>query len=206
MDDIVRLQPKATYATLSAALTLSRGRRVALVFPVGERTCLHDTDALRALHTRCRLLEKSAVIIGGDSWLRAHAVASGFETATSLEDWGETAPELTTLRMRHVRRAGNGTPRLWLVAPQPPVDDIADDDHDDDGWTSEPPDFVIELRQAFTRDVPATGMPGLTLALSAAPLEDDDDPLTASERLEEALVGRILATSGIRRHALPSGL
>ncbi|HET8907557.1 MAG TPA: hypothetical protein VFN11_11395, partial [Ktedonobacterales bacterium] len=94
MDDIIWLKPKSSYATVSAALTLSGGCRVALVVPTGERTCLDDDGVLSALHRRCQLLGKRVVIIGGDARLRALAVAAGFEAATSLDDWGETAPEL----------------------------------------------------------------------------------------------------------------
>ncbi len=101
MDDIVRLKPKSTYATISAALALVKGRRVALVFPVNEPTCLHETSMLDALSARCHLLGKVAVIIGGDAWLRAHAVAAGFQTATTLEDWGDTAPEHRSRRPTH---------------------------------------------------------------------------------------------------------
>ena len=113
MDDIVRLKPQSTYATVSAALTLAKGRRVALVFPEGERACLHETALLDAISARCHRLGKVVVIIGGDAWLRAHAVAAGFETATTLEDWGDTAPDLQAVRPR---RAGRSTPRLHLVA------------------------------------------------------------------------------------------
>ena len=123
MDDIVRLKPQSTYATVSAALTLAKGRRVALVFPVGERTCLHETELLYALHARCQRLGKAVVIIGGDAWLRAHAVAAGFETATTLEDWGDTAPDhhscahhkqVQPARQVQQPRAAS-SPRLWLV-------------------------------------------------------------------------------------------
>src|SRR5690349_7090200 len=120
MDEIVRLKPQSTYTTVSAAVTLAKGRRVALVFPAGERTCLHETELLDALSARCHRLGKVAVIIGGDAWLRAHAVAAGFETATTLEDWGDTAPNLQAVRPRRVSRS---TPHLHLVAVPPQADD-----------------------------------------------------------------------------------
>lgn len=196
MDDIVQIQPKASYASLSAALTLSGGRRIALLFPSGERTCLHDMSALAAFSKRCQLLGKQAIIIGGDAWLRAHAVASGFETATTLEDWGETAPETMAIRSQRIPGAA---PQLRLVAqPSANIDDIGEDD----AWTSEPPNYVIELRKAFPQRSSAVRPPVISSPLQTMPMDRDDevdDPIVASERFEEMITGRILETSGIHR-------
>lgn len=196
MDDIVQIQPKASYASLSAALTLSNGHRVALLFPTGERTCLHDATALAAFRKRCQLLGKEAAIIGGDAWLRAHAVAAGFETATTLEDWGETAPQTYAIPSPRVR---GGSSHLRLVTQ--PSDYMYDVD-EEDAWASEPPDYVVELRKAFPRRSPAVRTPTISSPLRAATVERDDeadDPVTASERFEEMMIGRILETSGIHR-------
>jgi hypothetical protein len=208
MDDIVRLKPQSTYATVSAALTLAKGRRVALVFPAGERTCLHETTLFDALSARCYRLGKVAVIIGGDAWLRAHAVAAGFETATTLEDWGDTAPDLQAARPR---RAGRSTPRLHLVAVSPQVDAddayASSDDIASDMWMSEPPDYVIALRKAFVSPSPVVRAPIVTGSLARVLLdEDDDDAIAASERFEEVITGRILETSGVYRAVLPGGV
>ena len=205
MDDIVRLKPQSTYATVSAALTLAKGRRVALVFPEGERACLHETALLDALSARCHRLGKVAVIIGGDAWLRAHAVAAGFETATTLEDWGDTAPDLQAVRPR---RAGRSTPRLHLVALPLQADTNTPDSDDitSDPWVIEPPDYVIALRKAFVSPSPVVRAPVVTGSLARVLLdEDDDDAIAASERFEEVITGRILETSGIHRTALPGG-
>ncbi len=207
MDDIVRLKPQSTYATVSAALTLAKGRRVALVFPEGEPTCLHETALLDALSDRCYRLGKVAVIIGGDAWLRAHAVAAGFETATTLEDWGDTAPDLRAIRPR---RATRSTPPLHLVTLPPQEDANADyaysDDTMSDPWVIEPPDYVIALRKAFVSPSPVVRAPVVTGSLARLLLdEDDDDAIAASERFEEVITGRILETSGIHRTALPGG-
>ncbi|HKW22387.1 MAG TPA: hypothetical protein VJO13_13475 [Ktedonobacterales bacterium] len=205
MDDIVRLKPQSTYATVSAALTLAKGRRVALVFPEGERTCLHETALLDALSARCYRLGKVAVIIGGDAWLRAHAVAAGFETATTLEDWGDTAPDLQAVRPR---RAGRSTPRLHLVAIPLQADTYTPDSDDiaSDPWVIEPPDYVIALRKAFVTPSPVVRAPVVTGSLARVLLdEDDDDAIAASERFEEVITGRILETSGIHRTAIPGG-
>lgn len=207
MDDIVQLKPQSTYATVSAALTLAKGRRVALVFPAGEPTCLHETALLDALSARCYQLAKVAVIIGGDAWLRAHAVAAGFETATTLEDWGDTAPELRAARPR---RAAHSTPRLHLVAVPPQEDANAaytySDDTMSDPWVIEPPDYVIALRKAFVSPSPVVRAPVVTGSLARVLLdEDEDDAIAASERFEEVITGRILETSGIHRTALPGG-
>jgi hypothetical protein len=206
MDDIVRLKPQSTYATVSAALTLAKGRRVALVFPEGERTCLHEAALLDALSARCHRLGKVAVIIGGDAWLRAHAVAAGFETATTLEDWGDTAPDLQAVRPR---RAGRSTPRLHLVAVPLQTDtNIPDsDDTVSDPWVIEPPDYVIALRKAFVTPSPVVRAPVVTGSLARVLLdEDDDDAIAASERFEEVITGRILETSGVHRAVLPGGV
>jgi hypothetical protein len=206
MDDIVRLKPQSTYATVSAALTLAKGRRVALVFPEGERTCLHETALLDAISARCHQLGKVAVIIGGDAWLRAHAVAAGFETATTLEDWGDTAPDLQAVRPR---RAGRSTPRLHLVAVPLQTDtNIPDsDDTVSDPWVIEPPDYVIALRKAFVTPSPVVRAPVVTGSLARVLLdEDDDDAIAASERFEEVITGRILETSGVHRAVLPGGV
>jgi len=205
MDDIVRLKPQSTYATVSAALTLAKGRRVALVFPEGERTCLHETARLDALSARCYRLGKVAVIIGGDAWLRAHAVAAGFETATTLEDWGDTAPDLQAIRPR---RAGRSTPRLHLVAIPLQADTYTPDSDNiaSDPWVIEPPDYVIALRKAFVTPSPVVRAPIVTGSLARVLLdEDDDDAIAASERFEEVITGRILETSGIHRTAIPGG-
>ena len=210
MDDIVRLKPQSTYATVSAALTLAKGRRVALVFPEGERTCLHETALLDALSARCHRLGKVAVIIGGDAWLRAHAVAAGFETATTLEDWGDTAPDLQAAVRS--RRAGRSTPRLHLVVPShaDASDTYGYADNDDiasDPWVIEPPDYVIALRQAFVSPSPVVRAPVVTGSLARVLLdEDDDDAIAASERFEEVITGRILETSGVHRATLPGGV
>lgn len=208
MDDIVRLKPQSTYATVSAALTLAKGRRVALVFPAGEPTCLRETALLDALSARCNQLGKVAVIIGGDAWLRAHAVAAGFETATTLEDWGDTAPELRAARPR---RATHSTPRLHLVAVPPPEDDTVayaySDDTMSDPWVIEPPDYVIALRETFVSPSPVVRAPVVTGSLARVLLDDDeDDAIAASERFEEVITGRILETSGVHRTALPGGV
>ena len=205
MDDIVRLKPQSTYATVSAALALAKGRRVALAFPVNERTCLHETRMLDALYARCHQLGKVAVIIGGDAWLRAHAVAAGFETATTLEDWGDTAPDLRAARPR---RLSYSTPRLRLVDVPPQQDGSAtySDDTASDPWVIEPPDYVIALRKAFVSPSPVVRAPVITGSLAEVLLDkadDDEDAISASERFEEVITGRILETSGIYRTALP---
>ncbi|HEY1388238.1 MAG TPA: hypothetical protein VGF38_06800 [Ktedonobacterales bacterium] len=206
MDDIVRLKPQSTYATVSAALTLAKGRRVALVFPEGERACLRETALLDALSARCHRLGKVAVIIGGDAWLRAHAVAAGFETATTLEDWGNTAPELRAARPR---RAAHHTPHLQLVADSPQDDASAacayGDDDASDPWDIEPPDYVIALRKAFVSPSPVMRAPVVSGSLARVLLDEDEDAIDASERFEEVITGRILETSGIHRTDLPGG-
>ena len=206
MDDIVRLKPQSTYATVSAALTLAKGHRVALVFPEGERTCLHETALLDAISARCHQLGKVAVIIGGDAWLRAHAVAAGFETATTLEDWGDTAPDLQAVRPR---RAGRSTPRT--PSRRCPTADMArtipySDDTASDPWVIEPPDYVIALRKAFVSPSPVVRAPVVTGSLARVLLdEDDDDAIAASERFEEVITGRILETSGVIEQFYPAG-
>jgi len=219
MDDIVRLKPKSSYATLSAALALTSGQRVALVFPLGEPTCLHDTSLLDTLRSRCHLLGKEVVIIGADAWLRANAVAAGFQAATTLEDWGDTAPEHRSMRLpqpdhpaRQARqpRTSASSPRLWLVTSHY-ADTRASDERDT--WVSEPPEYVIEIREAFSDQPPVIRPPIISLPLlSAAPDESDDDHagdddhITASERFEEKIVGRILETSGIHHLEIPGAL
>lgn len=202
MDAIVRLQPKSTYATVSAALTLARGRRVALVFPVGERTCLGDMTSLERLRTRSHLLGKVAVIIGGDAWLRAHAVAAGFEAATTLEDWGETAPEHLATQPHS---SATNPPRLWVVAP---LANTGGSSGEADTWVSEPPDYVVALRESFASRSTAVRPPVLSQALATTmPADEPDDGATnASERFEEMVIGRILETSGLYRLQIPGAL
>ena len=198
MDDIIWLQPKSSYATISAALTLASGRKVALVFPVGEMTCLHNAATLTALHSRCRLLGKEAVIIGGDGLLRARAVAAGFQAATALEDWGETGPELYTVGPR---RAAEDVPHLWLVTPR--AIDTADDS---DTWVSEPPEYVIEIHQAYGGQRPVARRPIMADIGVNTDDSGDDDTISASdrsERFEEMVIGRILETSGLRHLEIP---
>lgn len=203
MDDIIWLKPKSSYATVSAALALANGRKVALVFPAGESTCLRDSATLTALHTRCHLLGKEAVIIGGDALLRARAVATGFQAATTLDDWGETGPELYAVSPGHNE---DGARRLWLVAPPTHATVRATDaTGDDDAWVSEPPDYVIEIHQAYAGQAPVAHRP--VLADTVASMNDaSDDDVSASdrsERFEEMVIGRILETSGLRHLEVP---
>jgi hypothetical protein len=210
MDDIVWLQPKATYATVSAALALASGRKVALVFPSGDSTCLRDTASLTALHTRCQLLAKDAVIIGGDALLRARAVAAGFQAATTLDDWGETGPELYAVSPG---RNEDGASRLWVVAPRvrptmraTDLTDATDSPDSPDGWVSEPPDFVIEIHRTYGEQAPVA--PRLMLGATVTEVDDAsvDDDVSASdrsERFEEMVIGRILETSGLRHLEVP---
>lgn len=200
MDAIVRLQPKTSYATVLAALSLAHGRRVALVFPVGEITCLHDATQLSALRSRCKALGKEAVIIGGDAWLRAHAVANGFETATTLEDWGDTAPEHRAIAPHH---ASLSSPRLRLVAPRAPRHADASISDDFEAWMSEPPDYVVALRRSYTVQSPVVRAP---VAPNTLPEDDADDVTAISEIFEEMMIGRILETSGLHCRELPGAL
>lgn len=204
MDDIVWLQPKATYATVSAALALASGRKVALVFPSGDSTCLRDTASLTALHTRCQLLAKDAVIIGGDALLRARAVAAGFQAATTLDDWGETGPELYAVGRA---RAEDGVRRLWLVTPPSRAVLQAYDVSDDaDTWVSEPPDYVLEIHQTYADQAPLARRPVMADSALRADDDDADDAISASdrsERFEEMVIGRILETSGLHHLQIP---
>lgn len=212
MDDIVRLKPNCSYATLSAALALTSGRRVALVFPLGERTCLHDTALLDTLRARCRLLGKTAVIIGSDAWLRAHAVAAGFEAATTLEDWGDTAPEQHAVRPRQTGRPARqshgpvGAPRLWLVTPRFADTHAFDGDDEHDAWVSEPPEYVVAIHDVFGARSSVIQPPIMLAPLPAATPDESDDAITASERFEERMVGRILETSGVHRLETPGAI
>lgn len=200
MDDIIWLRPKSSYATVSAALALASGRQVALVFPVGETTCLRDTATLSALHARCRLLGKDAVIIGGDALLRAQAVAAGFQAATTLDDWGETGPELYAVSPR---RAAEDVPHLWLVTPRRTID-TADDS---DTWVSEPPEYVLEIHHTYADPTLVARRPVLAdTGMIADDARDDDEGISASdrsERFEETVIGRILETSGLRHLEIP---
>jgi hypothetical protein len=202
MDDIIWLKPKSSYATISATLTLSGGRRVALVVPTGERACLDDDGVLSALHRRCQLLGKRVVIIGGDARLRALAVAAGFEAATSLDDWGETAPELYAPR---TRRRATGAPRLWLVSTQ---EFQRVTSGEPDAWVSEPPEFVVELRETFAPQSPKS-RPSIGAGIARLPEAAEGEITSAterSERFEEVVIGRILETSGIHRPQIPGSL
>jgi hypothetical protein len=202
MDDIIWLKPKSSYATISATLTLSGGRRVALVVPTGERACLDDDGVLSALHRRCQLLGKRVVIIGGDARLRALAVAAGFEAATSLDDWGETAPELYAPR---TRRRATGAPRLRLVSTQE-FQRVTSGEHD--AWVSEPPEFVVELRETFAPQSPKS-RPSIGAGIARLPEAAEGEITSAterSERFEEVVIGRILETSGIHRPQIPGSL
>jgi len=204
MDDIIWLQPKSSYATVSAALTLASGRKVALVFPVGETTCLHNAATLTALHSRCHLLGKEVVVIGGDALLRARAVAAGFQAATTLDDWGETGPELYAVGPR---RATEGDRRLWLVAPLPRAAfSTRDADDDADGWVGEPPEYVIEIHQTYADQTPVARRPIMEDSAVTTDDASDDNATSASdrsERFEEMVIGRILETSGLRHLEIP---
>lgn len=204
MDDIIWLQPKSSYATVSAALTLASGPQVALVFPVGEATCLRDSATLTALHARCRLLGKDAVIIGGDALLRARAVAAGFQAATTLDDWGETGPELYALGPR---RVAEDVPHLWLVTPRRTAPRTFDTADDSDAWVSEPPEYVLEIHHTYADQTPVARHPVLAdTGIIVGDAASDDEAISASdrsERFEETVIGRILETSGLRHLEIP---
>ena len=204
MDEIIWLQPKSSYASVSAALALAAGKTIALVFPVDETTCLRNSATLAALYTLCRLLGKEAVIIGGDALLRARAVAAGLQAATTLDDWGETGPELYAVGRA---RAEDGVRRLWLVTPPSRAVLQAYDVSDDaDTWVSEPPDYVLEIHQTYADQAPLARRPVMADSALRADDDDADDAISASdrsERFEEMVIGRILETSGLHHLQIP---
>jgi hypothetical protein len=223
---VLRFSAGATLAPVMRAVRRSPTRRIALVFPLGIPCLLaasEPMEALESLATFARESGKDVTIVGGDELLRAHAVAAGLWTATTLDDWHATMPaEPSRLARSKWRRAwarnhAQPTRRLALVRSDELVESAdafktLETASDPDGaFANDPPDYVRELLALHGRAVdvrPDDGQrrhaatqprPAGALAYAA----DDVDELRAlSERDEERLTATIRRTSGLGASAL----
>jgi hypothetical protein len=196
---ILHIRTEASLSAIQAAISHTRAKRIALVFPLGQQLAVSSHDLVNALVARGRTNGTDIAIIGGDERLRAAAVAAGFAVATSLDEW-ETASRPAIRAPRAGLRPVDDEwrePQLTLVGEEETAPA-------DEAWDDEPPDYVIELMEAG-------GLyPGPRLSESLAPPqhpggEDDQAALRdAAERYEASMTDTIRDTGGLPPSSQPS--
>ncbi len=191
---LVRCRATASETTIHAALERTRAHTVALAFPLGQPSPLASERVLNDLYQFCESLGKTVVIFGGDEHLRAAAVAAGFTTATSADEWEEAPPAAheeaaTQLFGEH---AGWDGPELAMVRP---TDDL---DAADDIWTDEPPEYVRELlARSATSPTPPAGPRGAPITQPLSEQDDAEALRVAAEHYEERITTTIRNTGGL---------
>jgi hypothetical protein len=139
---VLRFTPKATLAEVARSICRTPARRIALVFPLGDRTRFANKGWMDALAALCREHHKDATIVGGDELLRASAVAGGLRAAVTLDDWREAQPERSSRRAR----ARLDVPVRLAVIERPENGRTADNREElDDPFDVDPPAYVREL-------------------------------------------------------------
>jgi hypothetical protein len=144
MPHVLRVPSDVTPEAVRSALDGVRASRVALALPPGRPSRLGTSEVMRALHSYALVLGKELVIIGGDEHVRAIAVAAGFAAATSLDEWGETQPQLPAVLAR-----SGATGALWELTDLAFVSDdwfaVSLPGALEYPYTDEPPPYVQEL-------------------------------------------------------------
>jgi hypothetical protein len=187
MFQILHFRAESSYAIIYAALTLHPARTLALVFPAGMCPQVAASGQLEALAAHAESSGKHVTIIGGDTELRARAVAVGFAAATTIDDWRQGR----RLATRHAERRHEAEEMGLLV-----LDPEGRPDFDEPGasWIAEPPLHIatlLEAREQHTRVTP----PMHTFAVAELDARDAEAVLLASERYEDEITSRIRATS-----------
>lgn len=215
---VLRFTAKATLADVARSICRTPARRIALVFPLGDRTRFADAGRMDALATLCREHAKEATIVGGDELLRACAVACGLRAAVTIEDWREAQPAWSLRR----RKANHPAPARLSVIERPQVSEAREaegaeetDEALDDEVEIDPPAYVQELLALYRQpDDGASGEPmgvprrqpiqlrrpfvvALRAGTLAYDLDADDRVRALSEDDEERLTTTIRRTSGL---------
>lgn len=152
MPHVLRVPSDVTPEAVRSALDGVRATRVALALPPGRPSRLGTSEVMQALHSYALVLGKELVIIGGDEHLRAIAVAAGFAAATSLDEWGETQPQLPAILAR-----SGATGPLWELTDLAFVSDdwfaVSLPGALEYPYTDEPPPYVQELLASGMTDM-----------------------------------------------------
>lgn len=192
---VVRFAPAAGLMDVLASLDRVSGRQIAVVFPHGSPCALGNPADLSVLAEHCERRSIELTLIGGDSVLRAYAVAAGFSAATSIGEWqaldGADQPD-DSMDVA-------GRPAFSFV----PTHVAAGEDDPEglyDPLRNDPPVFVAELREEHITH-PPTARDGITqlhpvLAEWSSDAEQAKALLRAAERYEERVATRIRRTSG----------
>ncbi len=205
MFDVLRFKADVTAARINAALVLTPARRVALVFPEGQRVPIAQPATLQALAERARVAHKQIAIVGGDAYLRACAVTAGLAAATTLDEWRGARAGAATRRRPGAH--GAAPARLALVGGPAEADSAestaAQDETTDMLWEVEPPDYVVRLTpvQPGAAGEHVANAPASIWPRTAPPPTDAETFAAAeyaSENREEEISDLILATSGQR--------
>ncbi len=197
MRHVLHLRAEASLPAIQAAMSHTRAKRIALVFPLGQPPAAASQGLFDTLGLHCRAFGTDVAIIGGDERLRAMAVASGFAVATTLDEW-ETASH-PAVRPRRARP--QPVDDEWEQSRLSLVGDGEEAAEESDLWDDEPPDYVIELMEAG-------GMyPGLRAVRSERLVErglgdgqsgDGEEALRqAAEHYEASMTDAIRGTGGV---------
>ena len=197
MRQILHIRAEAALPAIESAIQRARARRLALSFPFGRTSAVADWEPLTVLAERCRSLGIDVAIIGGDTTLRASAVAAGFAVATTLDEWDTgTMPTVRAARQgQRTDDAARTSPHLSLV--------IDDDAAAADPYDDEPPPYVIELMVSEGM-YPDPHGDSASSGADGAQDEGGDALLASHEHYEEDMTAAIRDTG--RLPSLPRGL
>ncbi len=152
---VLRFSAKTTVADVARSIQRTPARRIALVFPLGDRTRFADTGRMDIVARICGERRKDVTIVGGDELLRACAVACGLRAAVTLEDWHDAQPtwslrrakpRLSMSRLQVIPKPA-GAQSEASVEPDGEADDGADDRLDVD-----PPAYIQELLALYQQE------------------------------------------------------
>ncbi|HEV8191724.1 MAG TPA: hypothetical protein VGP82_09605 [Ktedonobacterales bacterium] len=189
MFQVLRFRAESSYAVINAALTLHPARTLALVFAAGVHPLIAESGQLATLFVRAHAIGKDVTIVGGDTELRASAVAAGFAAATTLDDWRRakhSAAQPIASSGRHNRIDQPGL--LVLESKQ------QDLNRSGGAWLAEPPHHIATLLDARAPQSRVTP-PMHVFTDAELDARDAEAALQASERYEDEITSRIRATS-----------
>jgi hypothetical protein len=201
MFDVLRFKAEAPVARISAALTRTPARQVALVFPLGVPVAIADLAALSTLSAQAQRARKAVTIVGGDALLRACAVTAGFAATTSVEEWRAAKDARAT------GSSGGHAPAFALLTPASGGHTAgAACPEDNAAWELDPPAYIARLLHDVGHEEPRS-FDDLAPADSSGKLRALPPPsdaaaylaaIHASERHEEEISDAIRETSGFQ--------
>ncbi len=189
MFQVLRFRAESSYAVINAALTLHPAHILALVFPMSVHADISESGQLDALFMRARTIGKDVTIVGGDTELRALAVAAGFAAASTLDDWRREKHAGVQRLDSRGRHKGSDQANLLVLEPEP-----QDLNGCGGSWIAEPPLHIatlLDAREPQSRVTP----PMHKFTDAELDARDAEAVLQASERYEDEITTRIRTTS-----------